>query len=125
MKSELQGKLVEILGNIQSSVGKASDFAIDQLPSIANEYIAYGRTYETILFAIFTLGILVFVCLGRKGYVKLTKEHWDEAGQAMLIFSFFGTGFFSIGLLATVKNFILVWTAPKVWLIHEIARLVK
>lgn len=40
MKEELQGKLVEILASIQSGVGQAKDFALVQLPDIAQSYVA-------------------------------------------------------------------------------------
>ena len=43
MKEELQGKLVDILTSIQTAAGKASDFAMDELPGIAQEYVAFGR----------------------------------------------------------------------------------
>lgn len=43
MKDALQLKMVEILTAIQSAVGKSADFALEQLPDIAQQYVLYGR----------------------------------------------------------------------------------
>ena len=43
MKNELEPKLVEVIGQLQGAVMKASDFAIQQLPDVVQSYILYGR----------------------------------------------------------------------------------
>jgi hypothetical protein len=56
MKEELQGKLVEILTQIQSTVGQAKDFTLQQLPDIAQSYIYYGVVSSVVWFWISSLG---------------------------------------------------------------------
>ena len=57
MKEELNGKLVEILTSIQTAAGKASDFALEQLPDIAQSYVMYGR-------AVSVAHLLIFLLIG-------------------------------------------------------------
>lgn len=132
MKEELNEKLVEILTSIQTAAGKASDFAIEQLPDIAQSYVMYGRAVAVAkLFVLFAIGSLLV------GYAKWAYLHpwnnsdcsWDKGKKrsdsnfvAMVIPAFLGGLFLVVALLSFDY---LVWFAPKVWLLKEIALLIK
>ena len=49
MKNELEPKLVEVIGQLQGAVMKASDFAIQQLPDVVQSYILYGRISNLVI----------------------------------------------------------------------------
>ena len=130
MKEELQGKLVEILTSIQTATGKASDFAMEQLPDIAQSYIVYGRASSVVSVVI---GVLLFVAIWR--YVawafRFCKECEKYSDTPILI----GVGGVIAGVIAGaaglvltvtgIQSGLLVWFAPKVWLLKEIAGLLK
>jgi len=144
MKEELQTKLVEILGSIQTAAGKAGDFAMAQLPDIAQSYVMYGRAYTLILM----LGALAIFCLGFY-CVRLTSKkvaaaeakfeeakrdahqgayisrwsyfEWSDVGPFPFIPFLVGGVLCAMNLSQTL----LVWFAPKVWLLKEIASLIK
>jgi hypothetical protein len=141
MKDELQGKLVEILTSIQGAVGKASDFAMVQLPDIAQQYVAYGRAYTALVMAV---GVAIFCCgfwavafvnakhrAADAAYAEAKEKdksewrgHFFEASDAYPFpFIPFVIGAFVVFLDA--QQFMLVWFAPKVWLLKEIAGLLK
>jgi len=119
MKDELQGKLVEILTSLQAAAGKATDVAVTQLPEIAQSYVLYGRLYLTVAILVGIAGIYIarrFEVLSRDDYSR--DSLWVIASCTSFIFS--------IVLLAThFQEFFLVWAAPKVWLLKEIAGLLK
>lgn len=134
MKEELQSKLVEILTSIQTAAGKASDFALGQLPDVAVSYITYGRVSYTLYLCV---GI-VFLCVAAfvlpKArhhscmYYSLSapedREHGAKADMYwpfVLIPGFIGA---ALVILFTHET-LLVWFAPKVWLLKEIASLLK
>jgi hypothetical protein len=134
MKEELQGKLVEILTSIQTAAGKASDFAMEQLPDIAQSYVLYGRVVETAEFAIpFSLVVVFAWALLAKvvfandwiqedGY---NKGNWPDS--RITACAALGT-MLPILMLVTAVNFAqfaMVWFSPKVWLLKEIAALIK
>lgn len=147
MKEELQSKLVEILGSIQTAAGKAGDFALAQLPDIAQSYVAYGRAYTTIwAFAsviIFFSGFYFIRLTNRKvaegdakfeqakakaeaesRYTYAHREQyfeWDDIGP--LPYLPFVVGVLVFGL--NLSQLLLVWFAPKVWLLKEIAWMVR
>jgi hypothetical protein len=129
MTNDLQSKLVEILTAIQTSVSKASDFALSQLPDIARQYVLYGRAYDTFLFgaaiAVFAICVFTFLKFGAYGKSLDKYGEWTGNRYAIIVSSCVigAWSFATIGLLA--KDTLLVWIAPKVWLLQEIARLVR
>jgi len=132
MKDELQTKLVEILTSIQSAAGKAGDFAMAQLPDIAQSYVMYGRVTTLIS----SLALLIAACalfaIALWAYrTPWNNSPWDFERDAkrsdsnhvcMVIPSILGSTF----LIVAFASFDwLVWLAPKVWLLKEIAHLLK
>jgi hypothetical protein len=116
MKEQLQGKLVEILTGIQGAVGKASDFAMEQLPDIAMQYIYFS-------ISAYCLGMITF---GIASYVlyRVTKKLYEEDEDSCVL-----TGMFFIGSSAIALNnlhmLLMVLLAPKVYLLKEIAGMIK
>lgn len=132
MKDELQLKLVEILSSIQATAGKAGDFAMEQLPEIAQSYVIYGRAVAIAKLAVFLLLGVLGIAFALWAYRNPwnTSPYLSERGQKRSESNFFAMGvpgacgfiFVSTALL----NFdYLVWFAPKVWLLKEIATLIK
>lgn len=133
MQINLQDKIVEILSVIQTAVGKTADFAMEQLPDIAQQYVLYGRVVSA-------AWLTLWVCIGIASFVMSRwayKNPWNGSpyeydkkvysrGEGNLIVM---VGGFLVGIssfLFGVATFdFLVWFAPKVWLIKEIAVLIK
>lgn len=149
MKEELQTKLVEILGSIQTAAGKAGDFALAQLPDIAQSYVAYGRAYTTIWalasVLIFFSGFYFIREANRmvaegdakfeqakakakaeaeSRYLSVYRAQYFEASDVgPLPYLPFVVGVLVFGL--NLSQLLLVWFAPKVWLLKEIAWMVR
>jgi len=140
MKEELQTKLVEILGSIQSAAGKAGDFALTQLPDIAQSYVAYGRLWTAfaVISALAVIGIAAALFARGHSVYKADRAIEPDSTRFYMRFSRLqrdGFGYFApaagigaIGamlLSVSVQSALLVWVAPKVWLLKEIAGLLK
>lgn len=130
MKDELQLKLVEILTSIQTAAGKASDFALDQLPDIAQSYIVYGKAVS-IVQVIFSLAIFLvgawLLNVVRKHVIEY-RDFLDSNPLITLPGIIVGGILILVGLnsFAHAMSYLtLVWLAPKVWLLKEIASLLK
>jgi hypothetical protein len=133
--SPLQQALLDradaVMDSMSAAVSKASSFAADQVPDIALQYVAFGRASLTtyivislILLAVaFYLSVRVAI-MNSRGY-REDSYSWDDRRTAGMVV---GLGFAMAGLgvfLHNLNNFIMVWVAPKIWLINEIALLVK
>jgi hypothetical protein len=128
MKEELQGKLVEILTSIQTAAGRASDFAMAELPDIAQSYVAFGRVYETLMVSVCTL-VMVGIAVATVKFFRLALRPEGVLDDMPAPFAFFFGGLAAvipaILLAVHLQPFLLVWFAPKVWLLKEIAGMLK
>jgi hypothetical protein len=128
MKEELQGKLVEILTSIQTAAGKASDFAMEQLPDIAQQYVAFGRAYHTFWIVAMTAVLIVIGWVTVKAYRLAARPEGAFDGMpAPLAFIIGGMASLLplIVLADSLQPGMMVWFAPKVWLLKEIATMLR
>ncbi len=84
MKQELQDQLVGILSSISNTVGQAKDFALAQLPDIAQSYVLYGRISLT-LYVVLSLVVLAASIYGVKPIVKAVEEDNPALGIPLII----------------------------------------
>lgn len=128
MKEELTSKFVEILTSVQNAVGKAGDFAMEQLPDIAQSYVIYGRINNTL-----SLIILLVVCIfSIWSVLKISRnpklDQWDDWSiptiLSLIFFGFSGVVTFFY-IFVCMSSTILVWVSPKVWLLKELTELIK
>lgn len=124
MNEQLQVKLVEILSGIQSATKAAGDFAMEQLPDIAQQYVMYGRVSSLLFIALWliTTGLLVYLNFIFFRWMK-KEDEWEAAPLA--VFSFGGALGSAILLVLSLQSAALVWFAPKVWLLKALASLIK
>ena len=123
MKNELEPKLVEVIGQLQDAVMKASDFAIQQLPDVVQSYILYGRISNLVIL-MFEIAIL-YGCW--RLYKLPVKESYYGGGEAALLKTMFSGTVGGITLffaLFSIQETVLVWAAPKIWLIKELGKLI-
>ena len=128
MNEELQSKLVEIIGSIQAGVSKAGDFAAEQLPDIATQYIVYGRI-TSVISVLAGVALLGSVGVAINYIKKEVKKDSYEMCEGCCV----GSGAYaavagvigSMTLFCSVPQAIMVWFAPKVWLLKELASLIR
>ena len=129
MNNELQSKLVEVLTGISEGVAQAKDFAIEQLPDVAQQYIMFGMVWETAL-----LGILVvasMLCVWglvwgvKRAFSETATWSQKESGFPVALISGCILAFTGSFAIAQIKPVLLVWFAPKLYLLQGIAGLVK
>lgn len=131
LQQQLLDRADSIMDSIATTVSKASTFAAEQVPDIALQYVAFGRAtlsaYLAIAIVLFCVAFWLCIRVGimnSRDY-PVDSYSWDDRRIGATIFGG-GLGVVSIiTFLVNLNNFIMVWVAPKIWLINEIARLVK
>lgn len=129
MNQSLQDQLAKVIQTLAASVQKTADFAVAELPDIANQYLMYGRVQATLVFMLFLSCFIISLAISLKcGYLSKAVDRWedwtDSRTNAAVIGSF-GALISGTITLCIAPNFLLVWIAPKVWLIREFINLVK
>lgn len=131
IQQELLNRADTIMASIGNAVNRGAEFVQGQVPEIALQYVAFGRVYETVIMAfsitIFMVGFWLVVNVACRNTHKFEDEygHWHSNRLFALML---GLITLSIGLTAfaaNLKTFILVWFAPKIWLLMEITKLVR
>jgi hypothetical protein len=120
-----------IMDSMARTVEKASSFAAEQVPDIALQYVAYGRASLTayVVLSLMLLGIAFYLgvriaLMNSRGYPE-DSYSWDDRRQGAMMVSI-PTAVLGVGVfLHNMNSFIMVWIAPKIWLMNEIALLVK
>ncbi len=132
MNEQLQSKLVEILSSVQQAAKATGDFALEQLPDVAMQYVMYGRVRTLVVTLFFLTAAAALFATFRWAY----KNPWNSSPYSvdreakrsesnylvMTVTATLGGISASIGVLTF--NW-LVWVAPKVWLLQELASLVR
>lgn len=107
----------QTLTTVTDAAKQAGGYILEQLPDVAIQYITYGRASLTTFIA---LGLLLIITS-----FYIFKRWSNELEDIAILFSaiFFLSG--GVIVAANIKEFLMVWFAPKVWLLIEIANLVK
>lgn len=127
MNDELQNKLTEVLGGIAEGVTQAKDFAVEQLPDVAQQYIMFGRMWETVMFVMLVAATGFFGWMFWRGWKTPDEASCRDAdrGQMLIVFGSIPGVILAFCTLVQVKAVLLVWFAPKLYLLQGIAGLVK
>jgi hypothetical protein len=127
MENDLKAKLAEILTDIADNVGQLKDFAVEQLPDVAQQYIVYGRVLETAVFLIVcTLNIVMIkICIWGAKQIRTKGDNSGPLEVMSLILGGFASLFLITVLFCQIKPFLMVWLAPKIYLIQGISSLIK
>ena len=130
MENDLKAKLAEILTGIADNAAQLKDFAVEQLPDVAQQYIVYGRVLETAVFLIVcTLNVVMIkICIWGAKQIRTKGKNCDfcEPLEVMsLLLGGFASLFLITILLCQIKPFFMVWFAPKIYLIQGISSLIK
>jgi hypothetical protein len=133
MQQELLRRADSIFDAISTTVGQAKDLAVEQLPDIAYQYIAFSRAYLTfIMLGVVTAMIaiqVVTITFGNRSCKRnssYSKDVWDfDQWAPWIMVTAVSTTLFGGIFLANVKDFFMVWFAPKVFLIEHLVHLVK
>jgi hypothetical protein len=127
MENDLKAKLAEILTGIADNVGQLKDFAVEQLPDVAQQYIVYGRVLETAVFLIVcALSIVMIkICIWGAKQMRIKGENSGPLEVMSLLIGGFASLFLITVLFCQIKPFLMVWLAPKIYLIQGISSLIK
>lgn len=129
MNEELQTQLAGVISALANTVQKTADFTVEQLPDIVTQYVAYGRVQATTVTVSFVILLVAFlVLLFRYGVFAQQdpdRHYWSDVRIASFWVGSTGSVIAFLCLAITTSDFIMVWLAPKVWLLKSLANLVK
>jgi len=124
IQKELLDRADTIFKSIAEAATKATEFAKEQIPDIAYQYITMERVYLTFMMVVALAFLLFSLWCFIWGVCKDVCKLGSESGLFLFPTVVFGI----IGFLMWInhiKDFIMVWFAPKIFLITHIVNMVK
>lgn len=124
----MQEKINKLLDILITTIEKGGDFASHQMPEIAQEIITYNLfTYYITIAALSLLLVIPFMLFRRfKIYIK---EDPDNRYNDTVFGHAFGAALSLLVILMimliTVVKIVKIKTAPKLFLIEEVSRVIK
>jgi len=126
MNDDLQKQLAEMLAKLSATVQEGATWAGQQIPPLVQEKILLGRIESLIDLAVFA-GV-AYVGYRILRYCAVTLK-WDvDRNERIIPFSMGGVGlclFGSICAALSVHDVILVWFAPRLYIVEWLAGLVR
>lgn len=130
MQAELLKRADDIFRSIGEAATKASEFASEQIPDIAMQYVTYGRVMCTIkavvAVVILLVGLYLMIRVAVQDSRNLgTQRSGEWVGERFMAFvvGFFASAGGLVAVFETIGNAILVWFAPKIWLIKALTQM--
>jgi len=132
LQTELLNKADVILGYVGNTVNAAVEFTKEHVPDIAYQFITFNRVYlsfielaSAIVFGISLWLVINVAARNTRGCGENCYGGWDEVRTAAFIVGYL-LGVFSFLVFAiNLKSFLLVWFAPKLFLIVSLSQLLK
>ena len=110
-------KRADVIGAwLGGKIDKTDDFATEQAVDLAMQYVAFGRVYNTSILVLSTIAVIALV------YSSIRFVNRTEGSSLLL---FFPAILPFITACVHLKDTLLVWTSPKIWLIIQLTELTK
>lgn len=125
MNDELQKQLAILLSGLMNVANDAAKFAGDQIPPLVQEKIVFGRAWETTLLALMVALSCVLLYQVRKWFQWASE---DEDSPAPILLSIFGTFGVLAGVVFSIvqcREVLLVWFAPRLYLVEWLKGMIK
>lgn len=117
MQQEMLSRADAIFSYVGETVAKATDFASQQVPDIATQFILYSRATSTVGMVLGLSGLFATVY----GTYKMFKHDVENASPMMTI-PLLGAGTL---IVTNWTTFFMSWFAPKLFILLELVKLVK
>lgn len=125
--SELLKRADKVTEWATNGISKVADAAYDQAVDIATQYIHFGMAINTlcilISIAVFSFG--VWLAVKAKNYKNEDLRKQNDVTAGLLCSSALTAGIGALIFSLNIRDTLLVYFAPKIWIMKEMAILIK
>jgi magnesium-transporting ATPase (P-type) len=124
MNADLQKQLTDLLTALSSTVTHTAEWAGQQIPPLIQEKILFGRIWETVLGVLLFASVAVAVTIVL--YAWNDSNDWDEDARCfVVIVGTIGFVAFTTATIIQLQSIMLVWFAPRLYIIEWLHSMVK
>ena len=125
----LKQAMASVLTGAMETAGQAKDFILEEMPIVIQQLL-YWKFAEHLIYAIMAV-LMLIVSIGYWiWYIRQSNKHWDDWSEdqvaGRLVIGGVATAILTISALNTINiKWLMIWVAPKIYLIEYAAELVK
>ena len=123
MNDQLQNKLVEVIGDIQSNASQAKFVILDQIPDVVHQWMIYELYKSSVWISIAILGFLSTALLLRA--VRKQTDWVRDSKTLAYIYIILGCFIYTSMFFINIQDAIQIILAPKVWMIEHMQTVMK
>lgn len=127
MDEKLKAETLKWLTDLHGATAKAGGFVLDQAPEVAREVILLGRVWHSVAF-LMSLASVIAIAGAVIRYRKALREGWDDAEPLATVCCITSPILSAVFLILTLVEFssaATAWFAPRLYLLQELAGLIK
>jgi len=132
IQTELLKRADSVYDSLSRAVTTATDFAAQQIPDVAYQYLVYYRVYLTTIVCVFTLMWVLQQTVMIK-WAKATDKYFERnnlynEGHHWFIYvltTIVVSMICATTIFSHFKELLMVWFAPKVFLLEQLTNLIK
>lgn len=118
-------QLNQLLSLITESLSQGKDFVLEQAPLIAQEIVQYGRVTKPITTVACAIAVIFCFVIINRGFktIKNAGKYEDceiFKGSCYIVSGGLTGGCFIVGFCQSLQECILVWFAPRLYIIEYI-----
>ena len=123
MNDQLQNKLVEVIGDIQSNASQAKFVILDQIPDVVHQWMIYELYKSSVWISIAILGFISTALLLRA--VRKQTDWVRDSKTLAYIYIILGCFIYTSMFFINIQDAIQIILAPKVWMIEHMQTVMK
>lgn len=125
LEQEVLSRADNIFASVSTAAGQVVELGKEQLPDIAYQFIMYNRVYITSIVVAFTLLLIIQQIICIRIYRATDDYNKFDAGGAYTVCTVLALLVFASTVVPNFSKFVMVWAAPKLFLVIEITKLIK
>lgn len=132
MNEQLQQKLLEYLGVLETAVKQASDVGKEQIPLMAQELLSFYFYKELVLILVWVLAFCVvarYLCITVRSMKEaIHNKNWHDDADPRVFFAAFAlciATFLLFVMTTHLVSLLKVWLAPRLFLLEYLRGMIK
>lgn len=123
MNDQLQNKLVEVIGDIQSNASQAKLAILDQVPDVVQQWLMFELYKSSVWLVIAIIGLLSTALLLRAVRKQTTWK--GDSEPLAYTYIIIGSIVYTIMFFVNIQDVVQILLAPKVWIIEHMSQIMK
>ena len=123
MDNQLENKLLEVIGDIQSNASQAKIAVLEQIPDVIHQWMMFELYKSSVWLILSIIGLLSVALLVR--LVRKQPTWSDDSYAVTYVYIIVGSIVYTLMFFLNIQDIIQILLAPKVWIIEHLSQIMQ